>query len=65
MYVQDGDKVKVVRFGDPNLSIKRDDPNRRKNFEQDTTVTIPVQKPKQDTGHASSGEQSIVAKVDN
>lgn len=25
-------KVVVVRFGDPNLSIKRDDPNRRKSF---------------------------------
>lgn len=25
-------KVIIVRFGDPNLSIKRDDPNRRKSF---------------------------------
>ena len=25
-------KIVVVRFGDPNLSIKRDDPNRRKSF---------------------------------
>ena len=25
-------KVVVVRFGDPNMSIKRDDPERRKNF---------------------------------
>ena len=32
VYVKDGDSVKVVRFGDPNLSIKRDDPARRKNF---------------------------------
>ena len=24
--------VKTVRFGDPNLSIKRDDPARRKSF---------------------------------
>ena len=32
VYVKDGDKVKVVRFGDPNLSIKRDDPDRRKSF---------------------------------
>ena len=32
VYVKDGDTVKVVRFGDPNLSIKRDDPSRRKNF---------------------------------
>lgn len=32
VYVKDGDKIKVVRFGDPNLSIKRDDPDRRKSF---------------------------------
>ena len=32
VYVKDGDKVKVVRFGDPNMEIKRDDPNRIKNF---------------------------------
>ena len=32
VYVKDGDKIKVVRFGDPNMSIKRDDPERRKNF---------------------------------
>lgn len=25
-------KVVIVRFGDPNMEIKRDDPNRRKNF---------------------------------
>ena len=27
-----GEDVQVVRFGDPNLSIKRDDPARRKSF---------------------------------
>lgn len=32
VYVKDGDKVKVVRFGDPGLSIKRDNPERRKSF---------------------------------
>ena len=33
VYVKN-DKGNVVKvyFGDPNLSIKRDDPNRRKNF---------------------------------
>lgn len=25
-------KVVIVRFGDPNMEIKRDDPNRRRNF---------------------------------
>lgn len=32
VYVKDGDKIKVVRFGDPGLSIKRDSPERRKSF---------------------------------
>ena len=25
-------RVVIVRFGDPNMEIKRDDPGRRKNF---------------------------------
>lgn len=32
VYVQDGDKVKIVRFGDPDMEIKRDDPDARANF---------------------------------
>jgi len=33
VYVKDGDKVKKVSFGDTTgLSIKRDDPERRKSF---------------------------------
>lgn len=33
VYVQnESGRVVVVRFGDPNMEIKRDDPNRRKNF---------------------------------
>ena len=34
VYVKDPStgNIKVVRFGDPNLSIKRDDPARRKSF---------------------------------
>ena len=27
-----GDQVKIVRYGDPNLSIKKDQPGRRKSF---------------------------------
>ena len=27
-----GDEVKVVRFGDPDMDIKRDNPERRRNF---------------------------------
>jgi len=34
VYVKDpkSGNVKVIRFGDPNLSIKRDDPKKRKSF---------------------------------
>jgi hypothetical protein len=32
VYVKDGGKVKIVRFGDPNMSIKKDIPARRKSF---------------------------------
>lgn len=33
VYVKNSEgRVVVVRFGDPNLSIKRDDPERRKSF---------------------------------
>jgi hypothetical protein len=27
-----GDQVKLIRFGDPNMTIKKDQPGRRKNF---------------------------------
>jgi hypothetical protein len=30
VYVKDGDKVKIVRFGDPNMTIKKNNPARRK-----------------------------------
>ena len=34
VYVKDpsSGNIKTVRFGDPNMEIKRDDPKRRKNF---------------------------------
>ncbi len=32
VYVKDGDKVKIVRFGDPNMTIKKNNPARRKSF---------------------------------
>lgn len=32
VYVQDDDKVKIVRFGDPDMEIKRDDPDARRSF---------------------------------
>jgi len=27
-----GDQVKIVRYGDPNMEIKKDNPERRKSF---------------------------------
>ncbi len=27
-----GDQVKIVRYGDPNMEIKRDSPDRRRSF---------------------------------
>ena len=27
-----GDEIKLIRFGDPNMEIKKDDPDRRKSF---------------------------------
>jgi hypothetical protein len=32
VFVKDGDKVKKINFGDPNMEIKRDNPERRKSF---------------------------------
>lgn len=32
VFVKDGDKVKRVTFGDPNMEIRRDDPDARRNF---------------------------------
>jgi hypothetical protein len=32
VYVNDEGTEKIVRFGDPNMEIKRDDPERRANF---------------------------------
>ena len=32
VFVKDGEKIKTIRFGDANMSIKRDAPKRRKAF---------------------------------
>lgn len=32
VFVKDGDKVKKVQFGDPNMEIKKDNPKNRKSF---------------------------------
>ena len=63
VYVKDGDKVKVVRFGDPNLSIKRDDPERRKNFRARHNCDNPG--PKTKARYWSCFQWRAGAKVDN
>ena len=45
VYVRnDKGNVVKVEYGDPNMEIKRDDPERRKTFVQDTTAIIQVSK---------------------
>tara|TARA_B100000925_G_scaffold284295_1_gene259148 strand:+ start:181 stop:525 length:345 start_codon:yes stop_codon:yes gene_type:complete len=63
VYVKDGDTVKVVRFGDPNLSIKRDDPGRRKNFRARHNCDNPG--PKTKARYWSCFQWRAGAKVDN
>ena len=38
VYVKDGDKVKKVMFGDPNMEIRKDNPKARKSLELDTSA---------------------------
>jgi len=63
VYVKDGDKVKVVRFGDPNMDIKRDDPARRKNFRARHNCANPG--PKTKARYWSCYQWRGSAKVDN
>ena len=63
VYVKDGDTVKVVRFGDPNMSIKRDDPARLKNFRARHNCDNPG--PKTKARYWSCYQWRAGAKVDN
>ena len=56
-------KVVVVRFGDPNMSIKRDDPERRKNFRARHNCDNPG--PKTKARYWSCFQWRAGAKVDN
>jgi hypothetical protein len=56
-------KVVVVRFGDPNMSIKRDDPARRKNFR--ARHNCDDKKDKTTPGFWSCSQWRAGAKVDN
>ena len=63
VYVKDGDKVKIVRFGDPNMSIKWDDPARLKNFRARHNCDNPG--PKTKARYWSCLQWRAGAKVDN
>ena len=64
VYVQDGDKVKKVSFGDTTgLSIKRDDPARRKSFRARHNCDNPG--PKTKARYWSCYQWRAGAKVDN
>lgn len=56
-------KVVVVRFGDPNMSIKRDDPGKRKNFRARHNCANPG--PKWKARYWSCYQWRAGAKVDN
>ena len=64
VYVKDGDKVKKVSFGDTTgLSIKRDDPARRKSFSARHNCDNPG--PKTKARYWSCYQWRAGAKVDN
>ena len=65
VYVKDpkSGNVKVVRFGDPNMSIKRDDPERRKSFRARHNCDDPG--PKTKARYWSCYQWRDNAKVDN
>ena len=56
-------KVVVVRFGDPNMDIKRDDPARRKSFRARHNCDNPG--PKTKARYWSCQQWRAGAKVDN
>ena len=64
VYVKDGDKVKKVSFGDTTgLSIKRDDPARRRSFRARHNCDNPG--PKTKARYWSCYQWRAGAKVDN
>lgn len=46
VFVKDGDKVKKVMFGDPNMKIRKNEPGRRKNFRSRHSCDSPGPKTK-------------------
>ena len=64
VYVRNSEgNVVVVRFGDPNMEIKRDDPDRRKNFRARHNCDNPG--PKWKARYWSCYQWRSGAKVDN
>ena len=56
---KEGDKVRLVRFGDANMENKSDDPNDVRTFVQGTTATRKSPNSPQDIGHARTGEHVV------
>ena len=50
VFVKDGNKVKIVRFGDPNMKIRKSNPLHGSHSEHGTTVITLVLRPKHATG---------------
>ena len=46
VFVKDGNKVKIVRFGDPNMKIRKSNPAARKSFRARHNCDNPVHKNK-------------------
>jgi hypothetical protein len=67
VYVKDPKtgNVKIIRFGDPNLSIKRDDPKRRKSFRARHGCDKPKGKDKSTARYWSCYQWRKGAKVNN
>ena len=63
VFVKDGDKIKKVTFGDPNMEIKRDSPERIKSFRARHNCDNPG--PKTKARYWSCFQWRHGAKVDN
>ena len=52
-----GGKEKIIRYGDANMTIKKNNPARRKVLEQDTNVLLLKMYFLQDTGLVRNGKK--------
>ena len=60
--VKAGSKVKIVRFGDPKMKIKKVFQQEGSHLGQDTTVLIPVQRPRHVIGLVRRGNGKAMCK---